>query len=95
MKEKNWLQTHRTRTVEAASFWENAKLVEINSTNKIANSRKTNVSVPQDVRRGVCLVFYLRVLLLSKLKKRQYLNIKKKNYFIHNYNFFHTLLTMF
>ena len=37
----------------------------------------------------------LRVLSLSKLKKRQYLNIKKKNYFIYNYNFFHTLLTMF
>ena len=35
-----------------------------------------------------------RVLLLSKLKKRQYLNLKK-NYFIYNYNFFHTLLTMF
>ena len=37
----------------------------------------------------------LRVLLLSKLKKRQYLNNQKKNYFIYNYNFFHTLLTMF
>ena len=39
-------------------------------------------------------IFFLRVLLLSKLKKRQYLNIKKKNV-IYNYNFLHTLLTMF
>ena len=41
------------------------------------------------------LYIYLRVSSLSKLKKRQYLNIKKKKYLIYNYNFFHTLLTMF
>ena len=37
--------------------------------------------------------FILRVLLLSKLKKTIFKF--KKNYFIYNYNFFHTLLTMF
>ena len=37
----------------------------------------------------------LRVLLLSKLKKQTIFKYLKKNYFIYNYNFFHTLLTMF
>ena len=37
----------------------------------------------------------LRVLLLTKLKKKHNIYIFKKNYFIYNYNFFHTLLTMF
>ena len=37
----------------------------------------------------------LRVLLLSKLKKKTIFKYLKKNYFIYNYNFFHTLLTMF
>ena len=38
---------------------------------------------------------YLRVLLLSKLKKKTIFKYLKKNYFIYNYNFFHTLLTIF
>ena len=37
----------------------------------------------------------LRVLLLSKLKKKTIFKYLKKNFFIYNYNFFHTLLTMF
>ena len=37
----------------------------------------------------------LRVLLLSKLKKKTIFKYLKKNYFIYNYNFFYTLLTMF
>ena len=38
---------------------------------------------------------HLRVLLLSKLKKKTIFKYLKKNYFIYNYNFFHTLLTIF
>ena len=35
-------------------------------------------------------IFRLRVILLSKLKKNTIFKYLKKNYFIYNYNFFHT-----